>query len=78
MQLDGNYVESKHLRGHKYGIESVLFSTDCKYLISLGDANDKGLFVWDWEKESRETSNKLSKTVCSIAIGADFFVTAGS
>lgn len=36
------------LKGHKYGVEALRFSPDSKYLISLGDTNDKGLFVWDW------------------------------
>lgn len=51
VQLDGQYVEIKHLKGHKYGIESLMFSPNLQYLISLGDANDRGLFVWDWESE---------------------------
>jgi len=37
------------------------------YLISLGDANDRGLFVWDFEKEERVTSNRLGKIVNCIA-----------
>ncbi|MFO0007517.1 MAG: hypothetical protein ACK559_41025 [bacterium] len=36
------------MRGHKFGVESVKFSPDNRYLVSLGDQNDKGLFVWDW------------------------------
>ena len=48
IDLNGNYEEYKHLKGHKYGIESVLFSPNLEYLISLGDNNDRGLFVWDW------------------------------
>ena len=43
-----SYTEIKHLQGHKYGIESVVFSPRNDFLISLGDPNDKGLFVWDW------------------------------
>lgn len=49
--LDGSYEEIKHLKGHKYGIESVMFSPNLEYLISLGDNNDRGLFVWDWNNE---------------------------
>lgn len=45
---DGNYKEIKNLKGHKYGIEAVRFAPNHEYLISLGDNNDRGLFVWDW------------------------------
>jgi uncharacterized protein YkuJ len=49
------------------------------HLISLGDANDRGLFVWDWRNEKRRTSNKLGKPVnnFSFALSSEFFVTAG-
>ena len=75
----GEYKEIKHLRGHKYGIESVMFSPNMLYLISLGDANDRGLFVWEWQTETRVTSNKLGKPVNTFAFSPNnsFFVTAG-
>ena len=47
------YNEIKHLKGHKYGIEAVLFSPKNDFLISLGDPNDRGLFVWDWRNETK-------------------------
>jgi WD40 repeat protein len=76
---EGDYKEIKHLRGHKYGIESVMFSPNMLYLISLGDANDRGLFVWEWQTESRLTSNKLGKPVNTFDFSPNnsFFVTAG-
>ena len=76
----GTEYENKFtLRGHKYGIDNLLFSPNMSYLISLGDTNDRGLFVWDWCKEQRITSNKLGKPVTHIAFSPnnDFFVTAG-
>ena len=48
-----NYAEINHLQGHKYGIEAVLFSPRNDFLISLGDVNDRGLFVWDWRNETK-------------------------
>lgn len=42
------YTQLKFLKGHKFGVEALKFSPDCRYLVSLGDVNDKGLFVWDW------------------------------
>lgn len=47
------YAEISHLVGHKYGIEAVLFSPRNDFLISLGDPNDRGLFVWDWRNETK-------------------------
>lgn len=67
------------MKGHKYGIESVIFSPNLEYLISLGDNNDRGLFVWDWNNEIRVTSNKLGKPVNTLAFAesGEYFVTAG-
>lgn len=60
-------------------MESVKFSPDNRYLVSLGDQNDKGLFVWDWVKEQKVCQNKLSKPVLAFAFSPDqdFFVTGG-
>ena len=38
----------KSLKGHKFGIEILKMSPNEKYLISIGDENDKGIFVWDF------------------------------
>jgi len=74
-----SYTEIKHLQGHKYGIEAVLFSPRNDFLISLGDQNDRGLFVWDWRKEAKISQNKLSKPALHVEISPDqdFFVTGG-
>lgn len=49
------------------------------YLISLGDANDRGLFVWDFQKQERVTSNRLGRSVNAFAFDSKqrYFVTAG-
>ena len=67
------------MKGHKYGIEAVLFSPKNDFLISLGDPNDRGLFVWDWRNETKLSQNKLSKPVLVLEISPkqDFFVTGG-
>jgi WD40 repeat protein len=67
------------LKGHKLSIEALLFSPNSRYLISLGDENDKGLFVWDVERKIKITCNKLSKVVRAIAFSEDcsYFVTGG-
>jgi WD40 repeat protein len=57
----------------------VIFSPNFEYLISLGDNNDRGLFVWDWKNEQRVTSNKLGKPVNTLCFSeaGDYFITAG-
>lgn len=79
MKTATSYNEIKHLKGHKYGIEAVLFSPKNDFLISLGDPNDRGLFVWDWRNETKISQNKLSKPVLILEISPnqDFFVTGG-
>ena len=62
------YKEIKHLRGHKYGIECLKFAPKNNFLISLGDPNDRGLFVWDWYAEKKLTCNKLGKPALTVAI----------
>ena len=55
------------------------FTPNVDYLISIGDANDRGLFVWDFEKEERVTSNRLGRLVNTFDIDKQqrYFVTAG-
>ena len=80
MEKNGRGYDLKYtLKGHKFGIQTIKFSPNCDYLISLGDANDRGLFVWDFQKEERVTSNKLGRAVnCfSFETGQKYFVTAG-
>ena len=69
----------KYLKGHKFGVEALRFSFNEEFLISLGDPNDRGLFVWDWKEEKRITQNKLSKPVLTLAFSdkQDFLVTGG-
>ena len=66
-----NYSEIKHLRGHKFGIECLKFAPKNNFLISLGDPQDKGLFVWNWQEETKLTKNLLSKPVLTVAISED-------
>lgn len=71
--------EKAFLKGHKYGVEALRFSKDSRFLVSLGDPNDRGLFVWDWRNETKVSSNKLSKPVTTLVFSDnnDFFVTGG-
>jgi len=61
------YTQQYRLSGHRFGIQSLKFSPNMDYLISLGDANDRGLFVWDFQKQERVTSNRLGRLVNAFA-----------
>lgn len=67
------------LKGHKSGITSLVFSPNLQYIVSIGDENDKGLFVWDLSTSTRVTSNKISRPIysCSFNPLGAFFVTGG-
>ena len=41
------YKMSHTLVGHRFGIQSLRFSPNSDFLVSIGDSNDKGIFVWD-------------------------------
>jgi mitogen-activated protein kinase binding protein 1 len=73
------YTALKYLKGHKYGVEALRFSPDNRFLVSLGDADDRGLFLWNWREEKKISQNKLTRPVLSVAFSEnqDFFVTAG-
>ena len=73
------YAARFHLTGHRFGIQSLQFSPNVDYLISLGDANDRGLFVWDFLQQERVASNRLGRLVNCFAFdaGQRYFVTAG-
>lgn len=43
------------LKGHKLSIAAVKFSPNSKYLVSLGDKFDKGLFVWSIPDKTKIT-----------------------
>ena len=38
----------KMFKGHKFEIVNVLISPINKYIVSVGDSNDKSLFLWDF------------------------------
>lgn len=67
------------LKGHKLSIYAVHFSPNSKYLVSLGDRFDKGLFVWNIPDKTKITCNKLTKWVKGIAFNEEgkYFVTCG-
>ena len=75
----GSWTPVSTLKGHKYGVDWLLFSPDSKCLVSIGGEHDKGLFVWDWRQQKRLTSNKVMKRIQSASFceTGEFLVTAG-
>lgn len=73
------YEEYCILRGHRLCVEAVCFSPNSKHLVSLGDKNDKGLFVWDLSTKKKLTINRLTKWVKDLAFEEEgkYFVTCG-
>ena len=69
----------KSLKGHKYGIESLAFSPDTQFLVSIGNEHDKGMFIWSWNQDKRVTSNKITKRILSLSFSptGEFFITGG-
>lgn len=69
------------MRGHEFGIGCLKFSPCSRYLVSLGDENDHGLLVWDWQNREnpRINSNRLTRIVHELVFipHTTAFVTAG-
>ena len=57
----------------------VLFSPNGKYIVSIGDTNDKGLFIWNTKTGKKLTSNRRSKETKAVAFTEDgqYLITAG-
>jgi WD40 repeat protein len=73
----GNLV--MEMQSHRFGVLSICFSPNNKYLVTLGFQHDGFLCVWNWKNGVKLASNKISTKVHSLAFSADgsFCVTAG-
>ncbi|KAI9287154.1 WD40-repeat-containing domain protein [Umbelopsis sp. AD052] len=67
------------LKGHKFGIVSVAFSSDMRHLASVGFQHDGYLNVWNWRKGTKVASNRVTSRVHAMAFAKDgtHFITAG-
>ena len=70
---------SKELKGHKSGILAIEFSQDEKYLLSIGNENDMGIFLWELETKQRIGAKKLKNVVLGLCfdIKSNSFITVG-
>jgi WD40 repeat protein len=67
------------LKGHKFGIVSVAFSSNMRHLASVGFQHDGYLNVWNWRKGIKVASNRVTSRVNAMAFSKDgsHFITAG-
>jgi WD40 repeat protein len=67
------------LKGHKFGIVSVAFSSDMRHLASVGFQHDGYLNVWNWRKGTKVASNRVTSRVHAMEFAKDgsHFITAG-
>ncbi|KAI8992303.1 hypothetical protein BDB01DRAFT_832616 [Pilobolus umbonatus] len=77
-----NIKEQKLLRefkSHKFGVLSISFSPNMRYLVSIGFQHDGYLYVWDWKKGAKLAGNKVTSRVNAVSFSKDgsYFVTAG-
>lgn len=56
-----------------------MISPNLKYIISVGDCNDKGLFIWNFDNCKKIASNKRNKETKAATFTQDgkFLVTGG-
>ncbi|KAI8057333.1 hypothetical protein BDF22DRAFT_740869 [Syncephalis plumigaleata] len=61
----------KQLRGHRFGVLSIRFSPNNKYLISCGFQHDGFIYVWQWRQGIKLTSNKIANKAINMLFSAD-------
>ncbi len=67
-----------HLESFVYGFQA--FAPNGKYVVSVGSQQDMIVNVWDWQRNVKVASNKISTKVkaISFAENGNYFVTAGN
>jgi WD40 repeat protein len=70
----GHYSQ---LVGHRYGINHAAFSPSGRHVVTIGNAFDQTLQVWDWHDSQLLTTVKIPDTVTGLDFAADgtYFVT---
>ena len=70
------------INDHTWGVKSVAFSLDSRYLASLGESNDGFLFVWGINPRSGAVklyaTNKCTTNVCHMTWCGQRLITAGT
>ncbi|RKP14324.1 WD40-repeat-containing domain protein [Piptocephalis cylindrospora] len=68
-----------YMQGHRFGVLSLAFSPNDRYIVSVGFQHDGFLCVWGWRQGLKLASNRLSTKVHGLAFSPDgtFCVTVG-
>lgn len=53
------------LVGHRFGVQTLKFSPKSDFLVSIGDSNDKGIFVWDVKTGSQVAKDEKAGTAAA-------------
>ncbi|KIV87014.1 hypothetical protein PV11_02587 [Exophiala sideris] len=75
-------VPTSIVSDHTHGVQSVAFSSDMKYLATLGNLNDGFLFVWSCNSRTGQLAlhsvNKCTTSVCDMAWCGTSLITVGT
>ncbi|KAI1614946.1 WD40-repeat-containing domain protein [Exophiala viscosa] len=75
-------VPTSIVSDHTHGVQCVAFSSDMKYLATLGNLNDGFLFVWSLNSRTGQLAlhsvNKCTTSVCDMAWCGNSLITVGT
>jgi len=80
MSNDENVNEEnkmKTIKSHKHGIEKIKFFKNDKYLISIGDSDDKNIFISNTQTGDTIFSSKYNRTIFGFDICDSFMILGG-
>jgi WD40 repeat protein len=72
------------LKGHKCGIEMMEFCKNDQYLISIGNPDDKNIFIWQLLNTSGENnyslvySTKFKRPILAFSVSLNYLVLGGN
>lgn len=72
------------IKGHKCGIEMMEFFKNDQYLISIGNSDDKNIYVWQLLNTNSDNnyisifSTKFKRPILAFSVSNNFFVLGGS
>jgi WD40 repeat protein len=77
IDLNDNTTYRSSIKGHKYGIEKIKFFKNDKYIISIGDKEDKTINIWNFHSLENIFSAKYSRNIIAFDICDNFLVLGG-
>ena len=72
-----NYKLLLSYKSHKFGIEKLLFLKNDKYLLSIGNTEDKIMNIMDIENKKIIYSSMFNKNILSVDLSDDFAIICG-